>query len=174
MGTTRRSALAFARGGTRRPAPGPFPRRGRSRQPRGQPAILLDVSSHVIGSVIDDELAVSDGALADAQPGCGLLVRVLIERTPQVRVNLQYLAQFRRDQCVPPHTQDIVEKFRTGWTVQDLIDAVPAASVADARTRAMNLLWHRELVVDLSRRLTKDSPVSVPALFGLEAVDAIQ
>lgn len=100
--------------------------------------------------------------------------RVMTESSPQVRLNLEYLAQFRGTEYDLPAAAEALAHHQAGWTLGDLVAAVPGATTAQARAVALGMLWHRDLVVDLRQRLTEQSPVSVPNAHGLEAVDAIQ
>lgn len=79
----------------------------------------------------------------------GWSYRVLTERVPQTRVNLDYLAQFRQDEYECVEMSTVTAQYRDGWTVADLVDAVPAATTTAARAYAMNILWQRELAIDM-------------------------
>lgn len=104
----------------------------------------------------------------------GWSYRVLTESRPQVRVNLEYLVQFARDEYASSDVDAVVGEYRDGWTIGDLVSAFPGTSTTRARSWAMNALWNRNFVVDLDRRLTNDTLVALPTTRGLETIDAIQ
>ncbi|QEW04636.1 TnsA-like heteromeric transposase endonuclease subunit [Microbacterium lushaniae] len=89
--------------------------------------------------------------------------KVLTERPDQERVNLAWLALFRQ---TPNHPgieaeEEVLQAAAPGWTIQDAVDHMPAASTPAARSRVFHLLWTRSLLVDLGIHLRPSTPVQV-------------
>ncbi|APZ33076.1 hypothetical protein BOH66_01245 [Microbacterium aurum] len=82
--------------------------------------------------------------------------RVLTELPIQYKVNLTWFAQFRHHGHHPGAAEETsaLEAFREGWTIHDAVRAMPAHSMARARSNVFHLLWTGALTCDMNARMS--------------------
>lgn len=93
--------------------------------------------------------------------------RVLTELTPQYKTNLTWLAQFRHHGHHPgaEDEQTVLNALQPGWTIHDVVNAMPAFSTAAARSRVFHLLWTGALTCDMEERMSNRTRIH-PAAAG--------
>lgn len=133
---------------------------------------LIDVkpSSRLTGDVLD-----GFEATAAICQTVGWAYRVMTELSDQKRINLDFLSHFRLPvyALAADVVDGLVERL-DGSTFEELVAAIPVPTVAEARALALGVLWRRQLTFDLETRLTNETRLARPSMFGIEAVDAIR